>query len=259
MQNKIIILYDNSLKENINPRFINNSNRNFIYSNLINRTSVYHPNLIEGWGFSCLILFKGKTILFDCGWSGSILLNNMICLNTEFNKIDYIIISHQHWDHIGGLSTIIDLNHQAEIFLPSQFSKNLTNELKKYLKDVHKFDSKNGPHEILENLFITGGLKGEKDDEIIYEQSIGICSGYNQLIISGCLHPSFLSIYQILRKQMDPNILMGGLHGFNNPEILIKSGIKNLYIGHCTEFINTFLNQKELKTEKIYIGFELLI
>ncbi|MDW7739416.1 MAG: MBL fold metallo-hydrolase [Bacillota bacterium] len=44
-----------------------------------------------------------KTILFDTGQSTDSLLHNMALLKKDIKAIDYIILSHCHYDHTGGL------------------------------------------------------------------------------------------------------------------------------------------------------------
>jgi len=61
--------------------------------------------LKSDWGFSCLIETENEDILFDTGAKGKILLNNMEKLDVEPEKISKIIISHEYWDHYGGLKT----------------------------------------------------------------------------------------------------------------------------------------------------------
>lgn len=53
-----------------------------------------------GWGFSCLV---DERILFDTGENGQSLLENMNTLHVDISKIDAVVISHEHWDHTGGL------------------------------------------------------------------------------------------------------------------------------------------------------------
>ena len=57
-------------------------------------------------GFSVYIEFKGKKILFDTSndKKGKDILKNAKKLNIDlFNKLDYIVLSHGHYDHTNGL------------------------------------------------------------------------------------------------------------------------------------------------------------
>jgi len=61
-----------------------------------------NASLKSGWGFSCLIETEEK-ILFDTGDSGEKLIYNLRQLNIQPESIDAVVISHNHWDHTGGL------------------------------------------------------------------------------------------------------------------------------------------------------------
>jgi len=57
-----------------------------------------------GWG-SFLI---GEKILFDTGERGDWLLENIESLKVDIDKIEVIVISHDHWDHTGGLWVLLE-------------------------------------------------------------------------------------------------------------------------------------------------------
>ena len=59
-----------------------------------------------GWGVSFLIDDK---ILFDTGEKGEWLLENMRFLKVSIDKIEAIVISHDHWDHWGGLWDLLKI------------------------------------------------------------------------------------------------------------------------------------------------------
>ena len=61
-----------------------------------------NASLKSGWGFSCLIETKEK-ILFDTGDSGENLIYNLRQLNIKPENIAAVVISHNHWNHTGGL------------------------------------------------------------------------------------------------------------------------------------------------------------
>ncbi|RLF37862.1 MAG: MBL fold hydrolase, partial [Thermoplasmata archaeon] len=71
-----------------------------------------NPNLKSDWGFSCFIEGKEK-ILFDTGTRGDILVSNMKALNVDPREINKIVISHEHFDHNGGLGEV--LKHTKDV------------------------------------------------------------------------------------------------------------------------------------------------
>ena len=70
-------------------------------------------------GLSCLIkVFSGSEeywILMDTGMSSKCFFNNITALNIDINKIESVILSHGHFDHIGGL---IELFNQVSSEIP---------------------------------------------------------------------------------------------------------------------------------------------
>lgn len=59
-------------------------------------------NLISEHGLSLYIETKKHKILFDTGQSNAFILNAEK-LNIDLKQVDIVIISHGHYDHIGGL------------------------------------------------------------------------------------------------------------------------------------------------------------
>lgn len=76
-------------------------------------TTLSDNNALEGsgciseHGFSTLIEYNGCTILFDTG-KGDVFLKNAKTLNKDLNKLNYLVISHGHYDHGGGVRTLLD-------------------------------------------------------------------------------------------------------------------------------------------------------
>jgi 7,8-dihydropterin-6-yl-methyl-4-(beta-D-ribofuranosyl)aminobenzene 5'-phosphate synthase len=70
---------------------------------------VAHEGLRGEAGVSYLVRAGGTTILFDVGLNGqrehpSPLLCNMEALGVHLEEVDYVVISHRHLDHVGGLA-----------------------------------------------------------------------------------------------------------------------------------------------------------
>jgi len=64
------------------------------------------PGLKSDWGFSCLVE-AGERILFDTGPTGEELIFNMERLGIKAQSISKVVISHNHWDHAGGLEKLL--------------------------------------------------------------------------------------------------------------------------------------------------------
>lgn len=79
-----------------------------------------------GWGFSCLI---NNHILFDTGADGNSLVNNLSLM--KINSINKIIISHEHYDHTGGLWQILKQQKNLPIYICPNFSQAFKNQIKK--------------------------------------------------------------------------------------------------------------------------------
>ena len=73
------------------------------------------------FGFSTVVEYRGKTILFDAGTDAKVFENNLKTLKIDLRKIDIAIISHGHYDHIGGFHYLLSVNPKVKIYLPNDF------------------------------------------------------------------------------------------------------------------------------------------
>lgn len=90
----------------------------------------YLEGLETAWGFSCLVEGKEKTVLFDTGGDGDMLLRNMSRLGIDPGIINTVVISHAHGDLTGGLSRLLRSNPGIEIYLPSPCSSGMKGSVK---------------------------------------------------------------------------------------------------------------------------------
>ncbi len=94
---------------------------------------------------------------FDTGSDGIVLSKNMARLGIDPASIDLLIISHQHWDHTGGIYYILDANRNLQISVPKSFSMHFKSDMKRY---GAKLIESEGVCEIFPGLFTTGELDG---------------------------------------------------------------------------------------------------
>jgi 7,8-dihydropterin-6-yl-methyl-4-(beta-D-ribofuranosyl)aminobenzene 5'-phosphate synthase len=70
------------------------------------------------FGFSCLVKYNGRTILFDSGTNADIFKRNVETLGVDLRKVDYVVASHAHFDHINGFDYLLEINPDVEIYFP---------------------------------------------------------------------------------------------------------------------------------------------
>jgi 7,8-dihydropterin-6-yl-methyl-4-(beta-D-ribofuranosyl)aminobenzene 5'-phosphate synthase len=73
-------------------------------------------NLESENGLSLFIEFDERNILFDTGQS-DMFIKNAEKMGIDLSQVDYLVISHGHFDHGGGLKHFLKINEKAKIFL----------------------------------------------------------------------------------------------------------------------------------------------
>jgi 7,8-dihydropterin-6-yl-methyl-4-(beta-D-ribofuranosyl)aminobenzene 5'-phosphate synthase len=74
--------------------------------------------LTKGWGFSSLITYNGKNILFDAGSNADVFKENVVRLGIDLKKIDIVVVSHSHYDHLNGIDYLLTINPKVKIYFP---------------------------------------------------------------------------------------------------------------------------------------------
>ena len=183
------------------------------------------------WGFSAY--FEEYKLLFDTGSNGRVLLKNMKELGVDAQEIEYIFITHSHWDHIGGIDSILELNPNVTLFVPSSLSKFLIQDLKSLAKEVVICTKK--PQHLFKNLYTTG-LLGEDTPE----QSL-IIKEEQTKVITGCGHYGVENITKVAKESIDTNIdfVIGGFHLMRSSEEEVTASIKSLQALGVTKVLPT--------------------
>ncbi len=184
-----------------------------------------NEELKTGWGYSCLISGAEKTILFDVG--DRLVIENMDSLKINPESVDVVVISHEHYDHIGGL--------------PAFSKRNLRAPILRVPKDSV---------EVCENVFTTGAMVTsfrEKNPFIqaTLENALILKTAKGLVVITGCAHPGIVEIVR-RAKSMFPKysvyLVMGGFHLLNESQNSVKSvaremqkeNVHKVAPSHCT-------------------------
>ena len=74
----------------------------------------------KDWGYAALVEYGGKRILFDTGNNPDILAQNAKAKGINLSKLDFVVMSHRHGDHMGGLSYVLKVNPEVPIYAPKE-------------------------------------------------------------------------------------------------------------------------------------------
>src|SRR5262252_2156082 len=76
--------------------------------------------MTKDWGFSALIEYGGKRILFDTGNNAEIFAHNVAAKDIDLTKLDFAVVSHRHGDHTSGLNHLLKVNPGVKIYAPQE-------------------------------------------------------------------------------------------------------------------------------------------
>ena len=223
-------------------------------------------------GLSFFLQADDKNYLVDVGTT-SLFIENANMLGIDIADTDYLILSHAHADHVGGLAAFLEINNKAKIYLSSNvcerncfstrhgFKRNISIDHK--LLQLHKerfiFVEKNVA--ITENVKLISEiphvfpmpkanatlLANDIQDDFSHELAILVKSCNGATIISPCTHRGILNILETVKNYKVINFI-GGLHlldsdeknSYESEEEIIffarKISKRNISIstGHCT-------------------------
>ena len=74
----------------------------------------------KDWGYAALIEYGGKRILFDTGNNPDILAQNAKAKGIDLSKLDFVVMSHRHGDHMGGMAYLLSVNPKVKIYAPKE-------------------------------------------------------------------------------------------------------------------------------------------
>ncbi len=174
------------------------------------------------WGFACLITGTEKTILFDTGMKGDLLLENSRKMGVDIKGVDLVVISHNHNDHQGGLLPFLKKTADLAVYLPAATPAEFAKEVQETASQVTVVKK---PVEICKHVFLLGPM-GDK----IVEQALVLDTPSGLVIVTGCSHPGIVEIAKRARKELDRDIhmVLGGMHLLRHSEEDLRTVIDDL-------------------------------
>lgn len=171
----------------------------------------YKEGLGTAWGFSAVIAGAEKTILFDTGGGGPMLLGNMERLEIDPQGVDLVVLSHIHGDHTGGLDGFLEKNSGVSVYMPTSFSKKFKDGVASCGAKVVEVER---PLEICRDIYSTGQVGKLLPVVGLKEQSLVIRTGKGLVVMVGCAHAAIMRIVNAAKGFLNDDILlvMGGFH-----------------------------------------------
>jgi 7,8-dihydropterin-6-yl-methyl-4-(beta-D-ribofuranosyl)aminobenzene 5'-phosphate synthase len=205
---------------------------------LYDNDSIGREGLLTDWGFSCLIEGK-ETILFDTGADGKILLHNMNLLGVDVKSIDKVVISHEHFDHNGGLEELAKYIGEIELYRIGNILPSEDFELRKIGRDII---------EIGDGIWSTGKMRGF----LIEEHSLILEGKEGLIVLTGCSHPGVDRILRRAGEIGDVAGIIGGFHDFRNVEVF--EGLDLICPCHCTSLKKKILERFPDRSRRCGVG-----
>ena len=197
------------------------------------------PGFKTAWGFSCLV---NRNVLFDTGGDFDILSHNAACRKVNLSHVHSVVISHNHWDHTGGLWGLLKQSPGLDVYLCPGFGKGLAQKIRRSGGRPLAFK---GWKSIGRGIWLTAEMKGRYKDAPITERAIVLSSGKKLTVITGCAHPGPLRIIENVKARFSGKPIrcfLGGLHlkDASVSEIrriaaaLKALGVNKVVASHCT-------------------------
>lgn len=247
--------------------------------------------MTKDWGYAALVEINGKRILFDTGDDPGILAKNAKAKGVDLTRLDFVVLSHRHSDHVGGFSFLQSVNPKVEIFapkenfgvfgsdLPSTFYRkdsSLPAEMRYYggaPPETMKFGTAfPGAHiqlidkttEVAPGITLIALISDAPGTRELKELSLAINTPDGMVLVVGCAHPGIEAIVAEAAK-INPHIhfIAGGFHLVVAQDPVIAKVVTALhetynvdYIapGHCTGEPTFALLQKTFGERYLYAG-----
>lgn len=221
-------------------------------------------------GLSLYIEAKGYKILVDTGASDKT-ISNAAKLGVDLSETDFVVLSHGHYDHAGGIPGFRKINEKAVIYmqrtaLDEYYHAERYIGVDPAIGRLPKIAFLTGDLEIAGDISILTGFIGNRfrpgsnlgltrrvdgqdvQDDFAHEQCL-VIHGEKKLLVSGCAHNGILNILDRYTSQYGgmPDVVISGFHMMKKTaytqeeeETILKTAEELYrtgavyYTGHCT-------------------------
>jgi 7,8-dihydropterin-6-yl-methyl-4-(beta-D-ribofuranosyl)aminobenzene 5'-phosphate synthase len=247
--------------------------------------------LQKDWGYAALVEYGGKRILFDTGDDPKILADNARAKGVDLSRLDFVVLSHRHSDHMGGLDHVLRINPNVTIYAPREnfgiYGFSLPGTF--YRRDpslppeqryfdgspppVMKFGSAwprahfelvESTTEVAPGIHLLSLVSDKPGTLELRELSLAIETPDGLVLIVGCSHPGIDNILEAAQSiDRNVHIVVGGLHLVTASDAELAKVVASLhdtwkvgYVapGHCTGEPGFAALRKAFNDRYLYAG-----
>ena len=188
--------------------------------------------LLAEHGLSLFIRYNSGDILLDTG-AGPLFIDNAGFMNLSIENVEFTLLSHNHYDHNGGMPALSRLfsmtGMNCPVYHPDDYKRPELPALA--FKEVSESFSINSHLHLIST---TGIYKEEK----IRELSLVV----DDALFIGCCHSGFKTILDEALKFSKIRTVAGGFHNFMEDDLELKKsadflkecGVEKVIIMHCS-------------------------
>lgn len=179
----------------------------------------------------------GHAILFDTGPDPFTLKSNARVLGVDLSRVEAVVLSHEHGDHVGGIEAVAEVKHGIPVYIPSGSDPRLFERVKS-LGLVPIAVNASGTN-VIPGVVIVGPLMGPPP-----EQGLALVTPRGVVLLVGCSHPGVVNLVREAERVTGRRVVavIGGFHLFAAPEgavrkvvdELISEGVEKIYPIHCS-------------------------
>jgi len=193
------------------------------------------PGVREDWGFACLVEGHGKRVLFDTGTKPEVLRHNAIALRVDLGRLDALVFSHDHNDHVGALPAL-----GPRPGLPLFYAQGFNS---KVVEAFRATGARLVP--VSTSAEVAPGFRtSDEFGTAIKEEALLVDSSDGLVVIVGCSHPGIVSMLTAVKAsaRRPIHLVVGGFHLVRTPANEVReiiAALKALGVGrvgptHCT-------------------------
>jgi len=229
------------------------------------------PAMKKDWGFAALVEVGGKRILFDTGNDAETFAANVKAKGIDLTKLDFVVMSHRHGDHMAGLGQVLAANPKVKIYAPKEgfgiygaslpgsfYRKNeaLPADMRYYdgqPPELMKFGAAwaganfeliDKTSEVAPGVWLIALVSEATGTKELKELSLAIDTPDGIVLVVGCSHPGIENIVQAASKiNKKIHLIAGGFHlVVAQDDVIAKVAtalhdtwqVENIAPGHCT-------------------------